>query len=493
MSKKSKNKTTYSAGDILGEWTLVELLGAGGNGDVWMASKNDEKYAIKLLRSVNSETYSRFKIETDILSKLDHIDGIIPLIDKFLPDEPTKEKPWFVMPLALPFEEYIKNKEPVGIIEDFIQLAKTIELLHENKISHRDIKPANFLYYENRLCLSDFGLVKYPTRTKNLTQAKRDVGAKFTMAPEMRRFASQSNGLSADVYSFAKSLWIALTRKELGFDGQYTIGSSIALSNYSIDLHIQSLDQLLIECTDNDPKKRPPISIVVTCLQECLKITQNFHVKTLAEWAELTKKLFPISLPSQCIWTDIDSICNVISEITKPLNYLFLPDGGGMAITSVSKAAEPGMIALCVDSIAYIIKPRKLTYESFGDDTSWSYFRLEASMVDPLKVDNSIDPHGFRQKLTEIVPGEYVSHSHWDNSDYHRQPLPSSARSASRYLKGAFVFFSTRSVYNLITSTDDARHDKMSEDKFREYIEKSKKKLDEYEKKHEIENILEKM
>jgi len=48
--------------------------------------------------------------------------------------------------------------------------------------------------------------------------------------------------------------------------------------------------------------------------------------------------------------------------------------------------------------------------------------------------------------------------------------LPESARPASRFLTGAFVFFSTRSTYNANPGTYDARHNKVSEEEFRAYI-----------------------
>ena len=135
------------------------------------------------------------------------------------------------MPKAVTFDEYAKDKKPLDLAKDFLLLSITLEKLHEQGISHRDIKPANILYYNNRLCFVDFGLVKYPGKA-DVTPKKRDVGAKFTMAPEMRREASDANGLPADVYSLAKTLWIALTKQTKGFDGQYIPNSILGLKNY---------------------------------------------------------------------------------------------------------------------------------------------------------------------------------------------------------------------------------------------------------------------
>lgn len=470
---KSKKKPPLSPGDAFNEWTIEKYLGGGGNGDVWQASKPGEAHrAIKFLRTINKENYARFKIEIDTLEKLGRIDGIIPLLEKFIPDDKSTGTPWFSMPIATSFSDYIKNKNSGEIVNGFIDLAKVIEHLHANKIAHRDIKPANFLFHDGRLCLSDFGLVKYPER-ETITPPKRDVGAKFTMAPEMRRTAHLADGLPADIYSLAKSLWIALTKVELGFDGQYNPASTLALSNYLPETYTTTLDRLLVECTDTDPNLRPKIGDFISRLKEWEKIADDFHTRNLAEWTELTHKLFPMGAPERSSWKNIDSICAVLSEISKvkALNHMFYPTGGGNTITGVSRAAEKGMIALHIgEKMVEILKPAKLTYESFGSDTSWSYFRLEVAPVEPTKIKNSIGMDGISETLTEITPGVYAPYKCWDYGELNGKPLPESARPISRFLKGSFVFFSTRSAYNLDSSTYDARHNKMNEEEFRAYI-----------------------
>ncbi|MGE4593854.1 serine/threonine protein kinase [Alcaligenes sp.] len=471
--KKMKASKKLNVGSEFGEWLLEEKIGAGGNGDVWKAAKPEQpSQAIKILRSVSNETYERFKIETSTLEKLGRMSGIIPLIEKYVPDDKSGSTPWFTMPVAIPFEKYIHGRQPFEIVDDFIELAKTLQQLHAQGISHRDIKPANFLHYEGRLCLSDFGLVKYPERTA-ITPPRRDVGAKFTMAPEMRRQAHSANGLPADVYSFAKSLWIALTGQELGFDGQYSPLSTLALSNYLVNTYTTTLDRLLEECTDTEPDRRPTMTGVIARLEEWLSICKDFHTQNLTEWTELTRKLFPLGAPTRSTWEGVDAICLVLAEIAKvpSLNHMFYPTGGGNTITAVSTAAESGMIALHIgEKMVELLKPAKLTFESFGNNTSWSYFRLEAAPLEPSGVKNALNSERSSEALTEISPGHYEAYACWEQNEYNGEPLPDSARPAARYLKGAFVFFSTRSAYNADPSTYDARHNKMSEEQFRAYI-----------------------
>lgn len=472
-------KKSLVPGSVFGKLTLVKCIGEGGNGDVWKASGSDgECYAIKFLRKIETEAYSRFKFEVEALEKLGDMNGIVPIIDKHLPDDPKKERSWFVMPLAIPFYDQAP-KDPVDRVRDLLVLAQTVDRLHRNQIAHRDIKPANLLYLNNRICLSDFGLVKYPGRP-GLTPEKRDVGAKFTMAPEMRRHASNADGLPADVYSFAKSLWIVLSGQELGFDGQYSTSSVLSLRTHLTETYTTTLDQLLVECTDSDPARRPKMAAVIERLEEWLTTIADFHIRNLKEWNELTRKLFPLVVPTRAAWTDLDDICLVLGEVAKvpSLNHMFYPTGGGNTITGVSRAAEQGMIELDIgDKNAELLKPVKLSYESFGTDSRWSYFRLEAEPIKPTGIQRAMDSDGGAEALTEIAPGKYVPYEHWDEGEYQDVPLPALARPVTRFLKGSFVLFSTRSFYNANSDTYDARHNQMSEDEFRDYIQRSATKF----------------
>lgn len=432
-------------------------------------------HAIKVLHTVDAVSYERFKAEVTALNALLAVPGVIPMIDSHIPANAKSTTPWFVMPIAESFDRYEVNRSPQQLIGDFIELSRTLSVLHDKNIHHRDIKPANLLCLSDRLCFSDFGLVKYPKRTP-LTPKKRDVGPKFTMAPEMRRYASEADGGPADVYSFSKTLWIALTKQVQGFDGQYTTSSGLSLKRFLPKIYTTTLDQLMIECTDNDPRKRPRIEHVTVRLNEWVEIVDDFDRRNLAEWTEMQHTLFPSGAPARATWSQIDSVCAVLGEVAKfqALNHMFYPTGGGNTITGVSRAAEPGMIALHIgDKIAEVLNPAKLTYESFGSDPSWNYFRLEVAAAVPTGIGGAVDVEGIREALTELSPGTYVPYQCWDNNEYHGQPLPDEARPISRYLKGSFVFFSTRSAYNLTPSTYDARHDKMTEEEFRQYIERS--------------------
>lgn len=455
-------------------YIITELLGSGGNGDVYQITSEDtgEQFALKLLRKVQEQTYDRFKTEVSFLEN-NRIDGVIPLVDCYLPENTKKEKAWYRMPLAESFKEKIKQKNPLEIASEFIPLTQTIIELHDKKIAHRDIKPDNLLYFNDRIFLADFGLVKYPERTE-LTPDKRDVGAKFTMAPEMRRKANKADGLPADIYSLAKSIWMSLTNDYLGFDGQYTTGSNIGLSNYLKDFYLPPLDKLLVQATDNDPLQRPTASEFKAGLEEWININNDFIQRNLTEWLEVQNLLFPYSIPGSAEWTKCDEIIEILNLIAerKSLNHMFYPSGGGNDLIRAELASENGFIALVAyEGSAEILKPKKLTFESFGHDPEWNYFRLECDVIKPTQNSGVLSNSEIMEQIVEIQPGNYIHFTHWDTREYQGKSLPQTARIVSRYTSGSFVFFCKSSTYNHMSETYDAWQN-MGEEKFKTLIAK---------------------
>ncbi|QYA05021.1 protein kinase [Rhizobium sp. B21/90] len=453
-------------GDSFASWTLIENIDAGGNADVWMARHSDGyEGAIKILRNLKDETYGRFRNEISALQKLGDMNGIIPMLESDF-SKGKGARPWYAMPVAQPSREFFHNADSKAIVTEFVRLGQTLENLHGLHIAHRDIKPENLLGLNGRLCFSDFGLVKYPDLAP-ITPERRDVGAKFTMAPEMRREAAGADGLPADVFSFAKTLWILLTGKPLGFDGPYIAESNVGLKNFMGGQYTTVLDKLLSDCTQHDPLARPSITEVVMRLAEWLKVIDDFQLQNAYEWREFAEKFFPRQTPEEATWTDPDAIVTVLSEIAKvpSLNHLFFPDGGGMTLRAIRRAAEPGFIDLDTD-FAVLLKPTKLTYVSFGLDPNWDYLRLEAEPVAATGL-GVVGSQGYLEYLSELLPGQY---DHPDVYEYrfdHERKLPEGSRSVVRYLKGTMVLFSTSSPYNHNSATYDARHEKMSEAEFK--------------------------
>lgn len=468
------SRKRYKKNTMVGGWIFVERLGHGGNAEVWHATKNGKVGAIKVLKYPRESTYARFKSEVNAILANQSIGGVIKITEYHLPSDIKESLPWFVMPVGIRFTEWRKNKNLLEVLKNILALGETLKNLHNGKYYHRDIKPANILFLNDRLYLADFGLVKYPS-SNNFTEEGKDVGPKFTMAPEMRRNANIADGELADIYSFAKTLWIAITGDIQCFDGQYNVLSTVSLNKYCEGMYSKPLDVLLTECTEHSPKKRPKMIEVVKRLKEWIELNDDFHLKNLTEWFDLQRSIFPAGAPKSVTWVDKDDILIILNQIAqvKSLNHMFLPDGGGNTFIGAKMANEKGFIAIKISSkLYYIFKPKKLTYESFGVDAQWNYFRLEAEISSYTGVyDNSCSTYLF-EEVVEIEPTLYIERVHWDYNEYNGEDLPDSANLICRYVGGSFVIFSTRSIYNLTSATYDGRHNKMSEDEFRSYITK---------------------
>jgi serine/threonine-protein kinase len=460
------------------KWVLVDFIDAGGNGEVWKAIDGQRaEYAIKILTRISPKAYDRFYDEIKIVDTNSDVKGILPII-YYLP-KPTKDlvMVWYVMPLAVPFVKWAENKGAQEIVLAIISIAETMSILHKRDINHRDIKPANLFYLGNCYYIGDFGLVEYPTK-KDLTHKGETIGPKWTMAPEMKRFAEKAKGGPADVYSLAKTLWILLTKEKKGFEGQYVINSSIELKKYQNEIYVQPLDDLLFNSTDNDPAKRPTMAQFVEKLREWVELEKDYDKQNKDEWRRIQQQIFPAAIPQRVFWKDANQIIIILNILgnSKNFNHTFFPDGGGLDLESAKLSIEKACIELRCNSLVYIVKPLRLIFESFSEDPQWNYFRLETGGLDPIEERIKDNDFSF-EVFTEISPGKYVEYSAWDNDEYNGKPLPDTARPVARYFKGDFVIFCKKSYYNKDHSTYDGRHNKMTTEQFRKYIELCIKKM----------------
>ncbi len=468
------NKHKYKNGDQFGKWRLLEFINEGGNGEVWRATHDDrlsETYAIKLLKNINCVSYIRFIDEVKTLKENSDIKGLLQIIDYSLPLNPKGVTPWYTMPLAIPLKVCMEEKSPEQIVDIVLAVAQTLIALHSRGISHRDIKPANILVNAGVIYLSDFGLVEYPGK-KDITVKWKDVGARWTIAPEMKRNPDKADGKLADVYSIAKTLWILLTGIEQGFEGQYSVDSSIEIKKFVSSIHHVSLDNLLHRSTDHEPAKRPNIQEFMKELEKWKELNKNFQKRSKSEWLNIQSKLFPYAEPKTVIWEniyDIISILNIISEY-KQVNHTMMPDGGGLDLVGAKLANEEGCIELSFNGHAHVVKPRMLIFECFHKNSDWNYFRLEAEVLEPICIHETERPY---EELTEIEPCIYSDYSCYEFNDFNGETLPDSARPVIRILKGIFLICLRTGVYNSVSATYDGRHNKFSADDFRHYIERS--------------------
>jgi serine/threonine protein kinase len=484
--------TKLAKGQRFGDWELIKLLGEGGNGFVWRArNSRGDTGAIKILSKLEGnrklKAYERFKGEVRIHREYQDLEGLLPILDSFLPEEIDELPPWYVMPVAQPLVKYLQGQSLEATVQAIMEIGKTLAQLHERGVSHRDIKPANLLVLDDRCYLGDFGLADFPDKP-DLTRSDERIGAVWTIAPEMRRKGDKSNGAPADVYSLSKTLWILLTGIKEGFDGQYDPESVNGLKNIDLkrpieyemqyfgsipSVYTKPLDDLLRACTNDDPSERPSMIEFVEELGSWIELLQDFKKRNPLQWRDIHLSFFPNVVPNQAVWTDLEAIVQVLDHLGSihGLNHMLLPYGGGMDLKGARSGMEEGTIELIIDErIAYIVRPKRLMFENFRFDWEWNYFRLETGGLEPTGI---VGPSRGREELVEIEPLEYIERGYWDEGEYCGQRLPPSARLVSRFMAGDFLILQKTSMYNWIGSTYDGRHNQMNADEFRDYIAKT--------------------
>jgi serine/threonine protein kinase len=458
------------------DYRAVSRLGSGGNGDVWLCEDDDgNQVAVKILSQFKGARYSRFGVEIKFLEGLSNTDGVVPLLRHHLPTEPDKTNPpCYAMPVAKPLNDRLPEDTP-GIVRLVADLAAVLERLHQDGVTHRDIKPNNILWLDGWR-FSDFGLVDFPGK-EDITKAGEPVGAKWTIAPEMRRMAAASDGKAADVYSLAKTLWILLTGQWMGFDGQYNRDvSTLNIETYRECDYVRPIHALLEEATEYNPAERPTAHQFHTRLVEWLKATEDFHKRNLMEWEYMLRWLFPRRAPHRALWEDASEIAEILSlsVSTENLNHTFFPRVGGNDLCGAT-VVEGGLIEL--DLLGpHLARPRFLEIVQWPDEREWSYFWLQLDGLEPVGTDPPNDKStSFYEELVELPDGRLLGRESLDQGGYHDDDgsfvkLPKGSRLLTRMLSGSLVIFAKRSPYNQDTATYDARHEKMGRDAFYRYI-----------------------
>jgi serine/threonine protein kinase/WD40 repeat protein len=211
---------------IAGRYKLLEEIGSGGMGTVWMAEQREpvkRLVALKLIKpGMDSRAVlARFEAERQALAIMDH-----PNIAKVLDGGTTEQgRPFFAMELVkgLPITEYCDSRR-IAVsqrLELFAQVCNAVQHAHQKGIIHRDIKPSNVLITEHDgqpvPKVIDFGLAKALNASTMLTDRTLHtafgmvVGTPLYMAPEQVGLNALDVDTRADIYSLGVILYELLT------------------------------------------------------------------------------------------------------------------------------------------------------------------------------------------------------------------------------------------------------------------------------------------
>jgi WD40 repeat protein/serine/threonine protein kinase len=211
-------------GTVIGPYKLLEEIGEGGMGLVFVAEQQEpikRRVALKIIKPGmdSRQVIARFEAERQALAMMDH-----PHIAKVHDGGTTREgRPYFVMELVkgTPITDYcdrhrLTNRQRLAL---FLDVCHAVQHAHQKGIIHRDLKPSNILVSLQDVTavvkVIDFGIAKATSgrlTDKTLyTAFTQMVGSPLYMSPEQAGLSDSDVDTRSDVYSLGVLLYELLT------------------------------------------------------------------------------------------------------------------------------------------------------------------------------------------------------------------------------------------------------------------------------------------
>ncbi|MDY3041044.1 serine/threonine-protein kinase [Streptococcus pluranimalium] len=183
-------------------YEIKDKISEGGEGIVYRATKDNQDYAIKIIKELKKYREVRYLQEIENVKKLDHPNVIKAEYGILTLD--GEEIQYSIMEL---YQNDLRKLIPdltdhKKILMLLIELGEAIKYIHSQGIIHRDLKPENILINDNgELVLTDFGIAHF--KDSNLTKANDMLNNRNYLAPEQKLKGNAIHiGQEADIYAF---------------------------------------------------------------------------------------------------------------------------------------------------------------------------------------------------------------------------------------------------------------------------------------------------
>lgn len=319
----------FHAGQQIGTYILVQRLGRGGFGEVWLAERKSKfvttKVAIKLPLDEQVD-YEAIKQEATLWEQASGHPNILPIIEADEYDGQIVIVSEYASDGSL--DEWLKRNGKMSVekaVETTIQILDGLEFLHSRNIIHRDLKPANILLQGRTPRLADFGISR-ALLTTIASQSQHISGTFAYMSPEA---LDGKRSVQTDIWSVGVNLYQFLTGM-LPFPQKEpsVLFPAIIMREFEPlpDFIPQSLKNVIAKALAKLPENR--YKTAGEMRQDLQKILINIQHPTFAPTevsqtlvmptAELAAEPTVQSKPSNLEVNNNESVITKISDVPKP-------------------------------------------------------------------------------------------------------------------------------------------------------------------------------
>jgi serine/threonine-protein kinase len=266
------NDPELVSGTNVGEYRILERIGAGGMGSVYLGihPRIEKKVAVKVLSRQMSGDLSivqRFVTEARAVNRIGHPNIVDIFADGQLPDG----RPYLVMEFLNGKSLRQRMKEgPAPTYREALEIIRAISsalaAAHEEKIVHRDLKPDNIFLAEVRgtrmVKLLDFGIAKVlaggPDESR--TQTGISIGTPTYMAPE--QCLNREVDGRTDIYALGVIMFALFTgRRPFHGESSFEVFQGHVSKKPPLPSTLApvpaAIEALILHCLEKDPKQRP--------------------------------------------------------------------------------------------------------------------------------------------------------------------------------------------------------------------------------------------